>query len=215
MRKVYFISGLGADSTVFEGLDLSFCEPIFLNWIKPLKKESLQHYALRLAESIKKPDAIIVGLSMGGMMATEIVKANPQMKAIIISSNRNSKEFPSYSRFVTKYVPLYKLVNKRIMNLIFPIMSWFLGAKTKDEKRLLKGVIQRTDIPFVKWCIWSIAHWKNESKQRNIIHIHGTGDKLLPYRYVNPDHTIEGGEHLMIRNRASEISDLLRKLISN
>jgi hypothetical protein len=41
MKKVYFISGLGADSRVFSFLDLSYFEPVFLDWLPPQKKESL------------------------------------------------------------------------------------------------------------------------------------------------------------------------------
>jgi hypothetical protein len=48
LKKVYFISGLGADKRAFSFLDLSFCEPVFIEWIKPLKNETLQGYALRL-----------------------------------------------------------------------------------------------------------------------------------------------------------------------
>ena len=211
-KKVYFISGLGADRTVFRELDLSFCEPVFLDWIKPLKKESLKDYALRLAEPIKENDATIVGLSLGGMMATEIVKSFPSMKAIIISSNRTSKEFPFYARLLIRYFPLYKLVTKKIMMIILPVTSWIMGAKTREQKQLLREVIQRTDIPFVKWCIWALGKWKQEDMQPNVIHIHGTTDKLLPFKYVQSDYTIEKGEHLMIRNRANEISSLLREL---
>lgn len=211
MGKVYFISGLGADETVFDNLDLSFCEPVFLTWIAPLKNESLSDYALRLADGIKEPAATIVGLSMGGMMASEIVKAHPLMKAVIISSNRTAKEFPSYSRFIIKYFPLYQLTTKNILRIIFPITCWFLGAKTKEDKNHLWHIIARTDLSFVKWCIKAIANWKLNEEQANVIHIHGTADKLLPYRYVHPDFTIKGGEHLMIRNRAAEISGLLKK----
>jgi len=211
-KKVYFISGLGADRTVFNKLDLSFCEPIFLDWITPLKKESLQHYALRLAETIKEPDATIVGLSMGGMIASEIAKVNPAMKAIIISSNRTAKEFPKYTRFITKYIPVYQLTTKPIMRLIFPITCWVLGAASKTDRDHLWAVIERTNIKFVKWCIWTIARWRLPEPQPNVIHIHGSADRLLPYHYVHADHTINGGGHLMIMNRAAEISELLKKL---
>ncbi len=211
-KKVYFISGLGADRTVFNNLDLSFCEPVFLDWITPLKKESLQHYALRLAEGIKEPDATIVGLSMGGMMASEIAKAHPAMKAVIISSNRSSKEFPKYTRFLSTYLPVYQLTTKMIMRIIFPLSCWFLGAETQADRRHLFGVIDRTDLSFVKWCIWAISRWRLPEPQPNVIHIHGTADRLLPFHYVHPDYTIHGGGHLMIMNRAAEISDLLKKL---
>jgi pimeloyl-ACP methyl ester carboxylesterase len=213
MKKVYFISGLGADRTVFDQLDLSFCEPVFLDWIEPLKKESLQHYALRLAEGIKEPDAIVVGLSMGGMMASEIAKANPSIKAIIISSNKSAKEFPSFTRFSIKYFPLYQLTTKWILRIIFPITCWFLGAKDKQDKEHLWRMIERRDMAFIKWCIWAIGRWQLDAAQPNVVHIHGTADNLLPYRYVHPEHTIKGGTHLMVRNRAKEISELLRSLI--
>ncbi len=210
-KKVYFISGLGADRTVFKNLDLSFCEPVFLDWITPLKKESLQHYALRLAEGIKEPDATIVGLSMGGMMACEIAKANPAMKVVIVSSNRCAKEFPKYTRLLSKYFPVYQLTTKMIMRIIFPVSSWFLGAETKADRKHLFGVIDRTDLSFVKWCIWAISRWHSQEPKPNVIHIHGTADRLLPFHYVHPDYTIKGGGHLMIMNRAKEISDLLKK----
>lgn len=214
MKKVYLISGLGADRTVFSRLDLSFCEPVFLDWITPHKKESLRSYALRLSEKITEPDATIIGLSMGGMIASEIVKANPAMRAIIISSNRTAKEFPPYTRFSIKYLPLYKLTTRTTMRIIFPINCWVLGAESEADKKHLRGVIERTDLPFVKWCIWSIGRWDLTDPQPNVIHIHGNKDNLLPYRYVKPDYTINNGGHLMIMNKANELSILLRKLIN-
>jgi pimeloyl-ACP methyl ester carboxylesterase len=213
MKTVYFISGLGADRTVFDRLDLSFCEPVFLDWIPPLKKESLRHYALRLAEKIKEPDATIVGLSMGGMMASEIVKANPRMKAIIISSNKSGKEFPGITRFSIKYLPLYRLTTKWILRLIFPVTCWVLGADNKEDKTHLWNMIDRRDMSFIKWCIWAIGRWQPGESPRNVIHVHGTADNLLPYRYVQPHHTIKGGTHLMVRNRAREVSELLRSIV--
>jgi pimeloyl-ACP methyl ester carboxylesterase len=212
-KKVYFISGLGADQTVFDQLDLSFCTPVFIDWIQPIKKESLAHYALRLAENIKEPDATIVGLSMGGMMASEIVRAHPAMKALIISSNKTALEFPAFTRFSIKYFPVYRLTTKWILRLIFPVTCWFLGANEQDKKHLW-GMIERRDMAFIKWCIWAIGRWRPGPPQPNVIHIHGTADKLLPYQYVQPDHTITGGTHLMVRNRAKEISGLLRTLIT-
>jgi hypothetical protein len=213
-NKVYFISGLGADRTVFNKLDLSFCEPVFLDWITPLKNESLQHYSLRLAEGIQEPDATIVGLSMGGMIASEIVKVNPGMRAIIISSNRSAKEFPAYTRFLIKYLPAYRLTTKRIMRIIFPVTCWFLGAQSKEDKEHLWKMIDRRDINFIKWCIWAIGRWQLDTTPPNVVHIHGTADNLLPYRKVHADHTVPGGTHLMVRNKPKELSELLKKVVN-
>ena len=59
MKKVYFISGIGADKRVFSFLDLSFCEPVFLDWIAPNKQESLESYALRLRNEIPEAHPVI------------------------------------------------------------------------------------------------------------------------------------------------------------
>ncbi|HEX6915715.1 MAG TPA: alpha/beta hydrolase [Chitinophagaceae bacterium] len=212
-KKLYLISGLGADQTVFNRLHLADFEVVFLDWIEPLKNETLGSYALRLAEKIKEPDASILGLSMGGMIASEIVRMNPGMRAVIISSNRTRHEFPPFLRFLARYFPLYELSTKFTMRMVFPVSSWILGAESPEDRKHLRGVIDRTNLSFVKWCIRSIVRWNLETPQPRIIHIHGTNDRLLPYRLVNPDYTIEGGGHLMIRNRAEELSALIRQLL--
>lgn len=62
LKNVFFISGLGADNTIFQFLDLTYCKPVFLDWIKPDKREKLVDYALRLKEEYHLPDnAIVVG----------------------------------------------------------------------------------------------------------------------------------------------------------
>lgn len=212
MKKVYFISGLGADRRVFEFLDLSFCEPVFLDWIKPLKNETLPSYAQRLCSDVKEPDAILVGMSLGGMMATEFAKNHPRARVIILASNKTSKEFPGYLRGLLNYLPLYKLTTRALLIRIMPIILWFLGAKTERQRQLLRNVVMETDIPFIKWSISAVARWKSKDIPPNVTHIHGTADRILPYKYVKPHYTIEGGEHLMIKTKPAEISALLKKL---
>jgi pimeloyl-ACP methyl ester carboxylesterase len=212
MKKVYFISGLGADSRVFSFLDLSYCEPVFLDWISPQKNESLQHYAIRLQQTIPEKSPFIVGMSFGGMLASEMAKAEPGIKAIIISSNKSSKEFPAYLR-VGKYVPFYKWMPFRLMKSSHSVYSWVFGTKGQEEKKLLKQIIADSDPRFIKWAIQSILHWKSNDTPANIIHIHGTADILLPYRLVKADYTIKGGKHVMPLDKHQEISPLLKKLI--
>jgi pimeloyl-ACP methyl ester carboxylesterase len=212
MKKVYFISGLGADRRVFEFLDLSFCEPVFLDWISPMKNESLPAYAARLCAGVKEPDATLVGMSLGGMMATEFAKTHPGAKVIILASNKTSKEFPGYLRFLLKYFPLYRLTSRSLLLAIMPVILWFLGAKTEHQKKLLRNVVMETDIPFIKWSIGAVAKWKSKEIPPNVTHIHGTADRILPYKYVKPHYTIQDGEHLMIKTKPKELSDLLRTL---
>jgi hypothetical protein len=48
----------------------------------------------------------------------------------------------------------------------------------------------------------------------NLVHIHGTADRIFPARYVKPDVWINGGGHFMIVSRAAEISAWLDRLVT-
>jgi pimeloyl-ACP methyl ester carboxylesterase len=212
LKKVYFISGLGADKRIFSMLDLSFCEPVFIDWIIPGKNESLESYALRLRNQIPDPSPLIVGISFGGMLATEMAKADNAVRAIILSSNKTKKEFPGYFR-AGLYLPLYKWSPVGLAKKFTLRSSGLLGGTTRDEKKLLHQIIRESDMGFVRWAISAILHWENMTIPANIIHVHGTADKLLPYRYVKADYRIEGGTHVMTLDKHQEISQLLEKLI--
>lgn len=192
-------------------LDLSFCDPVFIDWIKPQNKESLRSYALRLRKQIPEEHPTIVGVSFGGMLAAEMAKEDKQMNVIIIASNKSASEFPSYLR-AGKYLPLYKwLPEKLIKNT--RLVNWVLGLKGDEQKKLLSEILAGTDHNFLKWAIEAILDWKEKETPSNVTHIHGTADKLLPVKYVKADYTIPGGTHLISINKPKEISSLLRELI--
>ncbi len=214
MKKVYFISGLGADRRVFTLLDLSFCEPVFIDWIKPEVNESLEHYALRLKAYITEPSPVIVGISFGGMLATEIAKADNNSKVIIISSNKTAKEFPPYLK-TGNYFPVYKWTSASMAKSFMLRSSWILGGKNKESKKMLRQIILDSDTGFVKWAISAILKWKNREIPLNLTHIHGTADRLLPYRYVKPDYTVNGGTHVMTLDNHETLSALLRQILSD
>ena len=213
MKKVYFISGLGADERVFSFLDLSFCEPVYINWIPPLKRESLQSYALRLRELIPESNPIVVGMSFGGMLTTEIAKADPNVQAIIIASSKTTKEFPAYLR-AAKYFPVYNLMRGKMLIRSSYMVKWILVKNQKEQRKVILEMIRDTDIEFVKWAFTAIIHWKNEVVPGNLVHIHGTADKLLPLRLVKADHIIEDGPHVLPLDKHKEISALLKKLLN-
>jgi hypothetical protein len=48
----------------------------------------------------------------------------------------------------------------------------------------------------------------------NIVHIHGTKDFILPFRFIKANVSIKKGGHLMTLNKAEELNKIIRKLIS-
>lgn len=90
MKTIYCISGLGADEKAFSRLSIEGYQLQIINWLKPLHNETLQEYATRMRETIKEEEPILIGLSFGGIMCTEIAKQIPVQKIIIISSIKSS-----------------------------------------------------------------------------------------------------------------------------
>jgi len=210
--KVYFISGLGADKRAFSFLDLSFCEPAFIEWVPPAKQETLTSYAERLFQCINDEEAVIVGLSLGGMLATEMALQHPLLKVILISTAKTYREIPSYLR-CWRHFPVYNYFSKNQLHWSGHLVLKILGAKGVEQQQLQRQIIKTSDPSFTKWAMDAVVHWKNEIVPKNVYHIHGSADKLLPLRYVKADHVIKNGEHVMIMDRADELSALLKKLI--
>lgn len=74
---------------------------------------------------------------------------------------------------------------------------------------------QVTDAELLKWSIDKIAHWKNKEYPPHTHHIHGTRDLMLPYRFVQADDTVKGGEHCMLMSKPKTVAALLKKVIDN
>jgi hypothetical protein len=70
-----------------------------------------------------------------------------------------------------------------------------------------------SDVVFLNWAIDKIVHLQNEVVHKNLTHIHGTADRILPIRFVNADIIIKGGTHLMIMNKAEEVQQKILEAI--
>ena len=209
---VYFIAGLGANKRAFDYLDLSWCTPVFIDWITPLPRETLVEYALRLRQVITEANPVIVGVSFGGMLVTEMAKADGSITAIIISSNKTHKEFPAYLR-IWRHLPVYKLLNPKFVKSTGALSCRIMGPQGIKQKETFRKILAETDPKFTVWAIDAILHWHNETIPPNVTHIHGSSDRLLPAKLVKAHHIINKGRHIMIMDKADEISSLLKKIL--
>ena len=212
--KVYFISGLAADSRVFKHIHLpEEHEMIHLDWISPEAKETLPAYARRLAEKMDtSEDFAIVGLSMGGMMATEIAKLHHPAATILLSSVPVNTHLPFYFRWAYR-LKLHKMVPVNLLKSA-SVLKRGLTPDSAEDKLILKEVIKDSDPHFIKWAMQAVLSWKNVELPSPYWHIHGTKDEILPLKYTKPTHTIQGGNHLMIMSRATELNEILKTILS-
>lgn len=188
MKDLFLLSGLGADSRVFDFLDLSNYNIHFIKWIDPRENEPIEAYARRLKVNIKKENPILLGISFGGMMAIEIGKQIRAEKIIIISSAKTRRSIPA--NFISRKLKLHTLLPARFLLKPNEILYWLFGIKSKDERALLRSILRDTDETFFCWAVDKIMNWENELLPDNTIHIHGSKDRVIPF--TSADYKIEG-----------------------
>ena len=206
MERVYCISGLGADERLFRNLAADNCEFVPLNWVPYSESDTMSSYAGKMSALITDRDPVVLGLSFGGMLAVEIAKQRQLKKIFIVSSAKNEREL-GYRN------PIFKWLVSILPGNLFAIPNGLvlhnLGAKTVEEKELLRDVIRVSDGRFMKWALKSLLTWAGGSRPANLVQIHGTADRVIWSRNVQPDHWIAGGTHIMIYNRAAEVSEII------
>lgn len=209
---IYILSGLGVDRKVFSKINFEGLQVIHIDWIAPLKKETMAEYAKRLSMQINNEQPILVGLSFGGMMALEIAKIIKVHKIILLASAKGKSELPF----------LYKIIGALKLNSIVPnaflkqhnrLVDYFFGISSKEDKLMLKQILKDADVKFLKWAINQILNWKNHSIPAPVIHIHGDKDRIIPIRNIKPTCVIENAGHFMTMTHAKEIEVLLRKVL--
>lgn len=213
-QRIYLFSGLGADERAFQALDFSDYDPALVEWIPPLENETMADYALRICDQVREQNPILIGISFGGMVAVEVAKHIKTQKVILIASAKTRNEVPVYYRFVGKLNLLRIVPTAWIKHPNF-LVYWLFGARSKAEKTLWDTILSDTDPVFLKWALTQIAIWNNDVVPNDLVHIHGTGDHILPFRKIRNAIPVESGGHFMMISKAEEVSAILARLLRN
>jgi len=213
-KNIYCVSGLGADSRVFQKLTFQDYQLVHICWEKPEKHENISDYAKRLTKQITSECPILIGLSFGGIVAVEIAKQIATEKIILISSTKNQTEVPIYFQ-VFRWLPLHYIFPAKLLLWLGQLFAiWFFSLETKEERKLLKKILFDTNAKFMKWAIDQVINWKNEQIPNNLFHIHGENDRIFPFSFVHEDFSVVKGGHFMIMNKAEYISKLIQNIVN-
>ncbi|MBL4736368.1 MAG: alpha/beta hydrolase [Flavobacteriales bacterium] len=205
-KKVYLIAGLGADTRLFKyqlELDYDYHK---LEWIPPVKGESISAYAKRMSEGISEDEPYsIVGCSMGGIVAIEMRKfLNPE-KVVLISSLKTRFEKSWASKLANKF-KLYYLLSGMVFKWAAVGRRVLFGKLSDSDEKLFDSMLRGADPFFMKWGLHRVITWDNEEEFSNVIHIHGDRDLVFPFSNIKNAIRVSGGSHLMIINRAEEVN---------
>lgn len=210
---VYFIPGMAAGPEIFKNIRLPKEYRVeVLEWLIPEKDEPLKAYAKRMADRVKKPNSVLIGVSFGGVVAQEMKQFLKLRKLIIISSVKTRSELPRRMR-VAGFTKAYKLIPTSVVLSAEDLTKFSVGPKSKKRLRLYQEYLNVRNKQYLDWALKRMVTWDRVSKVSGVIHIQGDEDKVFPFKYIQDCIVIKGGTHIMILNRASEISRRLIKII--
>ena len=211
---VYCMPGLAANSSIFEFIELpeDRYRIHLLDWVIPLQNESLKEYAQRMCRHIKHDNAVLLGVSFGGVVVQEMAQFLNLKRLIIVSSVKCKRELPRRMRYASKS-KLFRILPTSMVNHIDVLGRLPLGDFARKRIELYKKYLSVTDTRYLDWAIENMVCWDQREPLQEIVHIHGDKDEIFPYKYIEGCITVPGGTHIMIINRFRWFNEHLEEII--
>lgn len=213
--QVYFVPGLAASIEIFENIHLpeALFEVHFLEWILPLHKETIEHYAKRMTDKIKHEQVVLIGVSFGGIMVQEMAKIIPTKKTIIISSVKSNQELPLHMKFA-KFTKCYKAIPTRLLGKVNYLSKYIKGRGVLAKRvQLYQKYLFMKQTTYLDWAIENVLLWKRTIPDPNVIHIHGDEDMIFPIKNIKNCIPVKGGTHIMIVTKYKWLNENLPQII--
>jgi pimeloyl-ACP methyl ester carboxylesterase len=211
---VYFMPGLAASSSIFERIDLpeDTFEIFLLEWLLPQNNESLQSYAERMAQKVIHDNAVLIGVSFGGILVQEMAHFLNLRKLIIVSSVKSNTELPQKMK-LAKTTKIYKLLPTGFLQDVEKLVKFAFGDVMKQKLKLYQKFLHLRNKEYLDWAIEQLICWERVKIDSNVIHIHGDADEIFPEKNIKDFIKVRGGTHIMILNRFRWFNEHLPKII--
>lgn len=206
---IYFVPGLAAGSEIFKNIEFPKQYKVhILEWLIPEKGEELNTYAQRMANLVTEDNAILIGVSFGGVVVQEMSAFLKLQKLIIISSVKTRSELPRRIK-LANLTKAYKFIPTGLVLSVEDLTKFSIGPKSKKRLSLYNQYLHVRDKQYLDWALEKMITWSRQEKIKNIIHIHGDNDMVFPSKYIDGYDVIKGGTHIMILNKGREVSQKL------
>lgn len=211
---VYLMPGMAASPLIFENIKLpeNQFKLHYLKWFLPEEKETLSHYARRMTTEIKHDNAVLLGVSFGGVLVQEMGKHIKLKKLIIVSSVKTQLELPKRMH-IAKSTKAYKLLPTGLASRIDLLAKYTYGDKVKKRINLYKMYLSVSDRTYLDWAIDKMLNWNQLECLSDIVHIHGDNDSVFPIKNISSCITVKNGTHAMIIYKYKWFNENLPRII--
>jgi pimeloyl-ACP methyl ester carboxylesterase len=209
---IYLFPGQGADCRLFKFIEFPY-DTVHMEFPVPEKHTTLREYAHGFIPRIDTSRPfILIGVSLGGMICSELADTLEPAKTIVISSAKYRDELPGRYRF-QKTIPLNKIIPKGMMKWGAKIIAPIVEPARKQDSEIFRSMMEAKDPAYLKRTVDMVINWDKERYNDRIIHIHGDKDHTLPHRKVRYDYLVENGTHMMVYIRGDEVSKLINEIL--
>lgn len=211
---VYFVPGLAAGKEIFKNIRFpeDRYEVTILEWLIPEKKETLEGYARRMAGRIPHRDAVLIGVSFGGVLVQEMSAFLNLKNLVIVSSIKSKHELPSRLKFARR-TSAYRLVPTGLVLSATDLTKFAIGPRSRKRLGLYQEYLSVRSKVYLDWAIRNMVCWDRNDPDPQVIHIHGDKDPIFPIKNISDCEIIEGGTHVMIINKGKQITQMLQDII--
>lgn len=214
---IYLIPGQGADCRLFAKLEIDTVKynPICLSYTTPDDQTDMQSFAQSFLTKIDTTKQFyLIGVSLGGMIATEIAHLVKPVKTIIISSAKNKYELPVRYRLQSS-VPLYRLFPPKLLKKGALLLQPIVEPDSKKYKSTFVDMLSSKTPAYFKSTIRLIVTWERMNCTVPIIHIHGEDDHTIPIRNISEPIIVSNGSHMMTLTASHQVSAILNETLEN
>lgn len=203
--RLVLIPGMGADHRLFDGIELPGRDTLRTDWIPHRDGEHLAAYAGRFADHYGVGAAdILIGVSMGGIIAGAMAQRVPPQRLILISSCTDIRQL---SPLITALSPMGPYSP-------FGLARLLPRGLMPAQRKLALEMFEAQDMAFIRWACGAVMEWTGASRLPGTTTIHGSADRVFPIRrQPQVDRTIQDGGHLMVMDRAAEVTEALLRAL--
>ncbi len=212
---IYLFPGQGSDERLFKHLELPpGYDTVYISYPVPDKHETMAMFARRFIEEIDRSSPyILMGVSLGGMICTELTDTLAPLLTILISSAKTTHELPGRYTFQQRF-PLNRIIPKGMIKGGAIILQGIVEPDRKHDKETFKDMLKAKDPLYLKRTVDMIINWKRTVHSDKIVHIHGDKDHTIPIKNVQYNYLIEEGSHMMMITRAGEINQIIAHILN-
>lgn len=212
------VPGMAADASIFAAQAADLSELIVVDWVEPLRHESLGGYAKRLAESIKVPPGCLLGgASFGGIVALEMAPYIKPSGVVLIGSVRSPEELPRWIQRLRFAAPLVALAPIGLIQILVSALNVTVIRRKNPRLSAIVSQFCNANRRLLRWSVGELLRWRETPlADCPVTRVHGDKDRVFPLRSLSssPDRVVAGGGHVISLSHAIEVSDFLQECLA-